>query len=193
MKEIWKDVPGYEGEYTVSSHGRVKSFKGRKKGRVLSLKNCKGWYLNVILLHSGEKRGRSVKVHSLVVEVFLGIKSSRKIHIHHMDGNKQNNTLDNLFILTARAHSLVTVKENPGFVEPMRKWNQEVRPTSILQFDLHGNFIAEHTNSRDASKASGVCQRNILQVANKDEYKPGKVRSQAGGFIWKLKQKRDVA
>lgn len=37
------------------------------------------------------------------------------------------------------------------------------------------------------SLAHVVCQRNILQVANKEPYnKNGKIRKQAGGFIWKF-------
>ena len=35
-KEIWKDVPQYEGQYQVSSLGRVRSIpRGNRKGRVL--------------------------------------------------------------------------------------------------------------------------------------------------------------
>ena len=44
-----------------------------------------------------------------------------------------------------------------------------------------------YENSCDASVSTGVCQRNILQVANKEPYnKNGKIRKQAGGFIWKF-------
>ena len=34
MKEIWKDVIGYEGLYQVSNYGRIKSLK-----RTINLKN----------------------------------------------------------------------------------------------------------------------------------------------------------
>lgn len=50
-----------------------------------------------------------------------------------------------------------------------------------------GAIIREFHNSTEASLKTGVCQRNILQVANKEEYKPGLTRKQAGGFIWELK------
>lgn len=53
---------------------------------------------------------------------------------------------------------------------------------------MNGHFIAEYANGRIASELTGICQRNILQVANEEEYKPGKVRKQAGGYMWKLKE-----
>ena len=31
MKEIWKDIEGYEGDYQVSNLGRIKSFKNKKE------------------------------------------------------------------------------------------------------------------------------------------------------------------
>lgn len=59
--------------------------------------------------------------------------------------------------------------------------------------DCGGRILAEYKNGKAASIATGVCHRNILQVANKTEYNPGLTRRQAGGFIWKFKQEKDVA
>ena len=33
--EEWRDVPGYEGKYSVSNLGRVKSFLQKRTGRIL--------------------------------------------------------------------------------------------------------------------------------------------------------------
>jgi len=191
MKEEWKDIPGFEGSYQISNYGRLKSFKSQKEGVILSNKNKTGWYLSVVLVNGSTRK--SFKIHSLVVECFLGIKSTRKILIHHIDGNKQNNNLDNLSVVAARTHSLITVKEKPDFVKPMNKYNREIRPIPVLQFDLDGGFVAEYRNGKEAASATGVCGRNIMQVANKTEYRPGLIRKQAGGFIWKLKKQQDVA
>lgn len=59
-------------------------------------------------------------------------------------------------------------------------------------FDKDGNYLASFPNSKIAEEITGVCHRNILQVASKDEYKPGKIRSTAGGFIWKFKDESEV-
>lgn len=42
MQEVWKSIEGYEGEYEVSNHGRVKSlprpkWNGTNKGRILKI------------------------------------------------------------------------------------------------------------------------------------------------------------
>lgn len=187
MKEIWKDIAGFEGVYQVSNEGRIKSFKINPKGRILSNKNSKGWYINVALKFQGKRR--SVKMHQLVIEAFIGFASSRMIQIHHIDGNRQNNHLDNLAVVAIRTHALISAKENPDRLNGMRRYNQDIKVTPILQYDLQGKFVAEHKNGTEAALASGVCQRNILQVANKTQYKPGMTRKQAGGYIWKLKTK----
>lgn len=50
--------------------------------------------------------------------------------------------------------------------------------------NLDENFITQYDNAAEASRATGVCARNIKQVAGKEEFCPGHVRKQAGGFIW---------
>jgi predicted Mrr-cat superfamily restriction endonuclease len=52
---------------------------------------------------------------------------------------------------------------------------------------MQGNVIAKFDNSKEASVTTGVCQRNILQVASKETFnKKGGIRKQAGGYIWKF-------
>ena len=35
MEEIWKDIPGYESFYQVSTFGRVRSFKRKNQKRLI--------------------------------------------------------------------------------------------------------------------------------------------------------------
>lgn len=46
MKEIWKDIEGYEGQYQVSNLGRVKSLNYNRTGieKILQLSLCKNGY-----------------------------------------------------------------------------------------------------------------------------------------------------
>jgi hypothetical protein len=104
MTEEWKDIPGYEGRYQASTHGRVRSLDRtiyRKhahggyatwdyKGRVLRQGLRKDGHLNVNL---GEYNTK--KVHRLVLETFVGPCPQGKECLHK-DGMPENNRLDNL-------------------------------------------------------------------------------------------------
>lgn len=94
-QEIWKPVAECNGEYYVSSWGRVKSYKG---GREVILKHwiVKG-YLFIQL--SKNNKQKSVSIHRLVAEAFI-MNPLNKPTVNHKDGNKTNNCIDNLEWMT---------------------------------------------------------------------------------------------
>lgn len=187
MEEIWKDIEGFEGAYQVSNFGRLKSFKRVKTGRVLSMVNKTGWYLNAVLEYNG--LFKSIKIHSLVALYFLGDKPYDKPEVNHKDSNKQNNHVDNLEWISRRDNMKHAVAADPSFLNAMIYKNQHEKPFPVLQLSLNGDFINKYFNCFEASKATGVCARNIHQVASKTEYKHGLTRKQAGGFIWEFGEK----
>ena len=93
MKEIWKDIPDYEGLYQVSNLGRVKSFQ-RNREMILKPRDNKLGYLKVIL--SKNKINKNIFVHRIVLLVFKPEIYFNKADVNHMDGNKYNNKLTNL-------------------------------------------------------------------------------------------------
>ena len=99
-KEIWKDVIGYEGLYQVSNLGRVKSLdkicgnrKGVIKSKLLNFQDNGKGYKNVNLYNN--KKNKCVYIHRLVAGAFLA-KIEGKECVNHIDGNKSNNSLENL-------------------------------------------------------------------------------------------------
>lgn len=189
QKEIWKDVVGWKGIYQVSNHGRLKSFKKDKNGYILSIKNSTGWYLNAVLTTFG--KFKSEKLHRLVAKYFIR-NPHNKPQVNHKDLNKQNNYYKNLEWATPSENNKHATLHKPWKNNGMINYNQNVKTKIIFQFDLNGVFVDSHKNGAEAAVKSGVCHRNILQVASKTEYKPGKTRKQAGGFIWKFKSKQNV-
>ena len=184
MKEIWKDIPNFEGIYKVSNKGRVHSFAHYKKGIIMSNVNKTGGYFATTLRFQGKIR--HVRVHVLVAEAFVP-NPDNKPEVNHKDLNKQNNCIWNLEWVTRQENVVHSIKNNPSHTKGMNNYNQNVRPKTILQVSFDGQIVNEFKNSTEAESFTGVCHRNILQVASQDEYKPGKTRKQAGGFIWRYK------
>lgn len=192
MKEEWKWVNGFEGIYQISNHGRVKSFKQTDGGYILSNQNVKGDYLRVVLEDKITKKRRSVSVHILVAEHFIG-ERPKGHHVHHKDGNKQNNTVSNLEYIHPKNHRKETEKIRPQIVTGIVNYNKYEKPKKIQQYSLDGIFLAEYINGEVASRMTGICHRNILQVASKTPYNnKGKIRKQAGGYVWKYAEESEV-
>ena len=113
-KEIWKDIPNYEGLYQVSNLGRVKSLKRivkRKNESILPIKEkilmgsiAFDGYLILGLSKNGVHT--KFKVHQLVAMAFLKHKPcGHKLVVNHIDNNKLNNKACNLEIVTPRENS----------------------------------------------------------------------------------------
>lgn len=111
--EQWADIPNYEGIYKASTLGRIKSlsrkipmYGGRiktTKERILTQKINNSGYYRVCLSKDGVKK--SYYTHRLIYLTFNGIWSDRKNHIHHYDNNKLNNSIDNLFYISAKENT----------------------------------------------------------------------------------------
>ena len=118
QKEIWKNIPNYEGVYQASTFGRIKSLDRieinvngilrKLKGKILSQgKDNKGYKIVVLC---SENRHLSFRVHQLIAITFLNHKViCRKIVVDHKDNIKTNNYLNNIQVISCRDN---TSKDN---------------------------------------------------------------------------------
>ena len=103
FKEVWKDVPDYEGYYQVSNLGNVKSVK---KNRNLKMLVTNRGYHRVDLSKNNVVKHH--QVHRLVIIAFKGYDANPERNcVNHKDENPRNNNLDNL--------EWVTTKENTNY------------------------------------------------------------------------------
>lgn len=112
--ETWKDVKGFEGKYFVSSFGRVKN-----NTTVLKPHMNKNGYCTVRLYKDGKHY--PFYIHRLVMEHFSGCEGN--FEVNHKDGNKNNNKLSNLEVVSHkencyhRSHVLgITVCKRCGII-----------------------------------------------------------------------------
>jgi hypothetical protein len=96
--EIWKDMQGYEGQYQVSSHGRIRSIvnnhgaaKIRLKATYVRSTTCQYEYVNL----SVKNKAFTEAVHRAVAKAFIPNPENKPM-VNHIDGNKLNNNVCNL-------------------------------------------------------------------------------------------------
>jgi len=70
-----------------------------------------------------KKDGKKIMKHRLIVEKFIGRKLKPGEVIHHIDQDKQNNSIDNLMIFSSNAEHIKwhTKLKQHGLTNPMRK------------------------------------------------------------------------
>lgn len=93
----WRIMPG--GHHLVSDDGRVQTVK---TGRILKTTTASNGYATFGSYAERGKR-RNFFVHHLVAELFIGPRDG--LNVNHKDGNKLNNHLENLELVTPRENS----------------------------------------------------------------------------------------
>ena len=178
MEEIWKDIPGYENLYQVSSLGRVKSLERKVKykngaihtinEKILKPHKNLGGYLQVQLCNEGI--GKFMLVHRLVCDAFL-VNQNNFTDINNIDENTTNNNVNNL------------------------EWCSHLYNTN---FGTRNKRIAKsQTNNPKISKKvicieSGVIYQNAYEAQRKLGFKQTNIcaccigkRKTCGGLHWK--------
>ena len=176
MLEIWKPVNGFEEKYEISNLGRIKNIK---TNQILKMTNKYGDYFAIILYDKTHKK--STRIHRLVAETFIPNPLNLK-EVNHIDGNKQNNRVDNLEWCTRSEninHALVNGLSNMDHLNKYNKNKFANKYGKIFQCDKSKQILNVFKNLEEAYNKTGVCKRNILQVINHQQG-----RKQAGGFVW---------
>lgn len=156
-KEIWKDIPNFEGLYQVSNQGRVKSLAryvnhGSRqifvKERILKTRKNKNGYLAVYPCKNGKYK--PMDIHRIVGVVFIDNPCGYG-DINHKDGNKQNNFVENLEWCT-RSSNIKHAYDKLGH----RHWKRKV---------ICIETGVEYESSVDAAKKLGINASGIRNNA----------------------------
>lgn len=106
-------------------------------------------------------------IHRLMAKTFL---PGEKEHVNHIDGNKQNNSLDNLEWATPSENSQHAVDTGLTTFESCEK--------EVHQYTLSGKYLATYKSDAEAERSTGIAKQNISKCTL------GK-RPNAGGYQWR--------
>lgn len=206
-QEKWKIIKEYD-RYSVSNLGRIKN---NKSGQIISARKARNGYLRVDLRKGNIKYEKpTVKsVHRLVAEAFIK-RLSGKNYVNHIDGNKENNHVNNLEWVTSKEntkHAIEYGLMNPDYKdmniksreksneahntkeyrEKMQKINQQKGQTKIvIQLDKETRkTLKEFINCREAARylfGEGTQKDRLISRCAR-----GKCKS-AYGYCWEYKE-----
>jgi len=94
LKEIWKEIEGFEGRYQVSNLGRVMSLvtnHGKQRQKLKPQYERRYMFVNL----SVKNRGHTKDVHRMVANAFVPNPDNKPM-VNHIDGVKLNNNASNL-------------------------------------------------------------------------------------------------
>ena len=157
----YTEIPGYT-KYLISKEGNVYS----KNIKRLCCKTIipSGYYK--IKLKSDEGIYNDMYIHVLVAITYLNHNPSSKYIVNHKDGNKGNNNLDNLEVITQKENMIHSVQMN----------NHKLYRRPVYYIDENNNKII-FSSAKEASIKLGIDNSSILKSC-KSNYKI------AGKFRW---------
>lgn len=172
--EIWKAVENTNNMIEISNFGRVKSNLSGN-GRILQTQKDSKGYLRVSV--TIERVKHTYKVHRLVACAFV-LNPKNLPQVNHKDGNKLNNSSENLEWCTNKENAYHAIKSGlwKNVFEASRK-NNNKRKTPIIATKINTSEIVLFDSISDAEKSLGT--RHITDVLK------GK-RKQAKGYTFAL-------
>ncbi len=186
LKEEWKPIKGYEGLYLISNLGNVKSASRiRYKGGVLKErilkprqrnKNGKNRYKYKLVALWKDGKRKDVSIHKLVAETFIPKIAGKNI-INHIDGNPENNCVNNLEWCTPKENTHHAWES--GLCKNSVKYGAKHKLSrKVALYDLEGNFIEKFDCIDEACRKYNLNKGNVQFVLH------GK-RKHCKGFVVK--------
>ena len=148
IREIFKDIPNFEGYYQISNLGNVKSLERKVKHskgglRIVKEKILKPTddgkgYLRAMLQKQGKIK--LFQVHQLVAMAFLNHKPCGfNLVVDHIDNNPSNNCVNNLQVITQRENVIKdSVKKSSKYRGVFKRSNGRFRVLIYFNGKNHG-------------------------------------------------------
>lgn len=166
--------------YVKGAHGRTDV----NNPHLLAYGQDKDGYYRVVLSFDGKRR--YVKVHTVIVEQFIGDISDGMV-VNHIDGNKHNNSVSNL--------EITTVKDNTAHAHSLGLCSVDTK----VVVEYEGNVYQFNTMTACMKKFKDIRRDYLHRLANgRIEYsmvlfrkqdpnkKRSKIEAYYNGSLWKI-------
>ena len=174
--EIWKTISLENNLICVSSFGRIARRDMNDVMYLYSQVEDKCGYLRI-----NNSNIKEVFVHRLVVKAFIS-DIPQGMEVNHKDGNKRNNRVDNLEIVTHKenmVHSRYVLGHDSSGMRG--KFGKEHHLSKAVRcYTLDGIFVKEYGSIREAARELHLSDINIIRVCKGYPH-----RKTCGGYIWK--------
>lgn len=174
--EEWKAVSFLENKFEVSNFGRIRNSKTKK---IRKTSNSKRGYPVFSAWINGKRK--LINVHKCVAVEFIPNPKDLP-QVNHIDGNKENNHIENLEWCTARENNIHARETG------LHKSNGDKSVTQIK----NGEIIAIYKSASQAAKETGLSRSGICHVCNHYVTKNGKHHRTCGGYIWEWTTKNTI-
>lgn len=160
MKEVWKDVVGYEGLYKVGNDGNVYS----SITNIIMKKTIINTYYAINIKKN--KKQKVVTIHRMVGLHFVPGKTIERRVINHKDGNKLNNHYSNLEWCTYSENMFHAYKL--GLIKPSKGSNHCRSKLSELEVsEIRDRYYLYGEKMIDLSKDyPKISYRSICRIIN---------------------------
>lgn len=170
MEKMWKEIPGTDGKYLISTHGEVMAISRRVK-----FGNIYRWTKTKLLTPRDNGKGylelefleKHRYIHRLVAEAFIPNPENLP-QVNHKDENKSNNCVENL--------EWCDRVYNTNYGTGIERSKEKRFGDRFVVINLDTGEV--YQTPKDASRATGIHNDSISRVCK------GKSKT-AGGYRWR--------
>ncbi len=175
MKEIWRDIKGFEGKYQVSNTGKVKSLNYRRTGKEKIMKASENEYGYLFVELCKDGKTKTCRINRLVAMAFIPNPDNLP-EVNHKNEDKTDNRVENL----EWCSRLYNVNYGTGI-----KRRAEKRGKPVIGINKVSGLILEFPSIMEAERQTGISNRNICACLK------GR-RKSAKGYTWHYADSEEV-